>query len=168
MHLIDDQVFQRRLQLPDLSPVEVILHNPGMVFKVLAVLRPLSPVALACHGFRIRIQKYLVLVEKLPLCSVIRPVQLKRVFKLLDFNSEYKYGVCVPDMIGVREFQPCIGLRLLWMVQEQRTFRGSSGMDGEAHPARCARSAVPVVESRPDLEAAYLIQGLQLHTPLGS
>ena len=162
MQLIDHQILQGRLQVHDLPPVEVVLHHPGMVFEVLAVLRPLPPVALPCHGLGVGIQQHIVPVEKQPFFPVIRAVQLERVLEFLDFQSEHQHGIGVPNMIGFGELQLRIGLRLLGTEQQQGALRGAQRVNRKADAVPGRRGAVPVVESRPDLEAAYFIQRLQL------
>ncbi len=64
MHLIDNHILGRALQLFDVSPVKVIFDNPRMIDQALAALRPLSPLPLPGHGFGVRVQQNIVFVKK--------------------------------------------------------------------------------------------------------
>ena len=160
MHLINNQVFQRKFQLPEFSPVKIIFDYSCMIHKVFAVFRTFSPVPLPCHRPCIRIQQNIIFIKKKSLFLIIRPVQLECVFKFLNLQSEYQHGIRISYVVSFRIFKPYIGFLFLGTKQQQRTACGAMGMHRKTDPVGCGCRTIPVVKSRTNLKAIDLVQRL--------
>ena len=160
VELVDDQVLHGDQGLLAVTPVEVVLHHPGLV--VLAPGGGVPPLALPGHRLGVGVQQIPGLVKNHPLPGVVGAVHPVGVLKLLNVQLEHDHGVDVSNAVVLGEGEDGKGLVLRPVEQQQLDGGGVVGVDGKIHAAGDGGGSVDVVKAGADVKAGDLVQGDQV------
>ena len=153
---IDDKILCVKPGHLHITPVEIILHDAGLI--VLPPGRGIAPLALTRDGSGIRVQKVFVPVEYQALLRVVGAVYPVGILEIFYVQLEHDHRVYVADPVVVREWQNGKGFLLGPVKQKQFNRSSPVRIYGKINTSRNRRSAVDLIESGPYFKTADDIQ----------
>src|ERR1041385_2786757 len=97
VHLVDDQVFNRRFQRMIRFPIEVVVNQPSAMLIDIVPIWLLAPYISATNRFGVWIEQYLATIKALPLPGDVGAVHPVAVFDILGIQVKDNHRIDVTD-----------------------------------------------------------------------
>ena len=161
MCLINDQILKRMFQLRYAAPVKCAFYHARLIYEIFSTFRTLAPFSLSCDSLCIWIQKNIFFIKKLSLRLIIRSVKLIGILKLFDFQSKYQNGICVTDLVIIRNTDFCIWFRRHRTEQKKCTTRCSVRTYGKTDTFRRLVRTIHSEKAGSDIKSSDMVKRIQ-------